>query len=143
MLHSQIQNLILTNKPQQGSPQQHLVLITGDGNENENRTSFPQIVSTALDYGWTIELWSWKASLSAKFTEIQRKDSSKMKINSLDTYRTKITFKQKQQEQQQEQQQQKQQHPTSSSRFWLLPCLGLLCIAFFISYFLNVKKNNE
>ncbi len=139
MLHAQIQKLILENKPQVGSPQQHLILITGDGNANDNRTSFPHIVSTALDYGWTIELWSWKASLSSKFTDIQRKDSSKMKINSLDTYRTKITFTQKQQQQQQQQQQQ----PTISSRFWPLLGLGLLCIAIFISYFLNVKKNNE
>jgi hypothetical protein len=61
-----------------------------------------------------------------------------MKINSLDTYRTKITFTQKQQQQQQQQQQ-----PTISSRFWPLLGLGLLCIAIFISYFLNVKKNNE
>jgi len=133
MLHAQTQKLILKNKPQVGSPQQHLILITGDGNANDNRTSFPEIVSTALDYGWTIELWSWKASLSGKFADIQRKDSSKMKINLLDTYRTEITFKQKQQHQQ----------LTISSRFWLLLGLGLLCIAIFISYFLNVKKNNE
>ncbi len=99
MLHSQIQNLILKNKTNQGNGQQNLILISGDGNANDNRTSFPDIVTIALDYGWTVDIWSWKLSFSYKFLDLQRKYPYKIKINYLDTYRSKITFTQKQKRQ--------------------------------------------
>ncbi|CAF1388249.1 unnamed protein product [Adineta steineri] len=108
MLHSKIQNLILKNKSRSKNGKQHLILVTGDGNANGNRTSFPDIVSLALKYQWTVDLWSWKDSLSGKFDDIQEEHSSNMKINHLDTYRTKITFKQKQKQKQEQQDQEKQ-----------------------------------
>jgi len=101
MLHSQIQNLILTNKIDQKNIQQNLLLISGDGNANDNRTSFPDIVIIALNYGWTIDIWSWKASLSNKFLNIQTKYPSKIQINYLDQFRSNITFIQKQKKYQQ------------------------------------------
>ncbi|CAF1332198.1 unnamed protein product [Adineta steineri] len=110
MLHSKIQNLILKNKSCSKNGKQHLILVTGDGNANGNRTSFPDIVSLALKYQWTVDLWSWKDSLSLKFVDIQEKHSSNMKINHLDTYRTKITFKQKQKHHQQNQEQEQEQN---------------------------------
>jgi hypothetical protein len=121
MLHSQIQNLILKNKTDKGNVQQHLILISGDGNANDNRTSFPDIVSIALDYGWTVDIWSWKASLSYKFLDIQRKNPSKIQINYLDPYRSSITFTQKQKQKQ---------------KYSILPFLPfLICLIIFIYYF--------
>jgi len=101
MLHSQIQNLILKYPCHGEGAQQILVLITGDGNANDNRTSFPEILTLALDHGWGVELWSWKASLSMKFSDIQKKYPSTMQIKHLDEHRSKITFKQKAQQNQQ------------------------------------------
>ena len=39
-----------------------LVLVTGDGNSNYNRASFPEVVGKALEKGWKVEVWSWKAA---------------------------------------------------------------------------------
>ncbi|CAF4027515.1 unnamed protein product [Rotaria sordida] len=128
MLHSQIQNLILKNLSHRGNIQQILILISGDGNANNNRTSFPDIVTIALEHGWTVELWSWKASLSTKFSAIQRKYPSKMKIKHLDPYRSKITFKQ--------QSQQKQQQPVNHIQYGIFSALiFLICISLFVYYF--------
>ena len=96
MLHSQIQNIILRNKVIEGNAKQHLILITGDGNANGNRTTFPDIVSLAIQYGWTVDIWSWTISLSAKFRDIQQNSPNKIRINYLDVYRPQITFRQKQ-----------------------------------------------
>lgn len=93
MLHSQIQNLILKNIRNQRNDQQNLVLITGDGNSNDNRTSFPDVVTIALDNNWTVDIWSWKATLSRKFLDLQRRYPSKLRINYLDPFRSQITFK--------------------------------------------------
>jgi len=64
MLHSQIENFILKNKTNQGNAQQNLILINSDGNANDNRTSFPDIVTIPLDYRWTVDICSWKLSFS-------------------------------------------------------------------------------
>jgi hypothetical protein len=57
----------------QGSNTAHtLVLLTGDGNDNSGRTTFPDTVRMALEYGWRVELWSWKHSLSRAFKELAR-----------------------------------------------------------------------
>jgi hypothetical protein len=98
MLHSQIQNLILTNRHRLQSVQQKLILLSGDGNDNNGRTSFPGVVSIALEHGWLVEIWAWKASLSTKYLDLQRKYPLQMKIKHLDIFRNKITFKQKQQQ---------------------------------------------
>ncbi|CAF4623866.1 unnamed protein product, partial [Rotaria socialis] len=129
MLHSQIQNLILRNNSHQGNVQQRLVLITGDGNANDNRTNFPDIVNIALNYGWTVELWSWEISMNKKFSDIQRRNPSKMSINYLDQYRSKITFKQKQQQQ--------QQKINNQLNSWISPAsIFVLCLGIFLCFFL-------
>jgi hypothetical protein len=132
MLHSQIQYLILTNKVVEGNAQQHLVLITGDGNANDDRTSFPKIVSVALEHQWTVELWSWKASLSSKFLTIQKKYPHKFQINHLDPHRSKITFKQK------AKQQKKVTNDTESSitpAFLITICLAILIFYLYSKFY--------
>ncbi len=34
-----------------------IVLLTGDGNNKNSRTSFPEVLLDALRRGWQIELW--------------------------------------------------------------------------------------
>jgi hypothetical protein len=41
-----------------------LVLVTGDGNPNYDRVSFPQVAEAALQHGWSVEVWAWKASMA-------------------------------------------------------------------------------
>jgi hypothetical protein len=130
MLHSQIQNIILRNKVDKGKEEQHLVLITGDGNPNDNRTSFPEMVTIAIDYGWTVEIWSWKASFSRKFSEIQQKYPQKFQINYLDADRSTITFREKQKP--------KQQQEINNIKFPINPILLLiivLVLSSFIAYY--------
>lgn len=57
MLHSQMLHRVLTFKNNQNT-QQVLVLVTGDGNLNENRTTFPGVVEEALKNNWKVEVWS-------------------------------------------------------------------------------------
>jgi hypothetical protein len=59
---------------------QTLILVTGDGNKNssggnfnENNTSFPKCINTALDYGWNVELISRKIAISAIYIEYSKK----------------------------------------------------------------------
>ncbi len=133
MLHSNIQNLILKYKSDEEYMKHSLILITGDGNQNNNRTNFPDIVTIALDYGWTVELWSWKSSLSKKFVDLQRKYPSKMKINYLDTYRSNITFIQKQ-----KQKQKQKQNINSNNLILIFLGLFLICLITFIYYFILI-----
>ncbi len=85
MLHSQIQNLILKNKTNQGNAQQNLILISGDGNANDNRTSFPDIVTITLDYGYLLMEIIIQLQIFRSSTKISLQ-------NYLDIYRSKITF---------------------------------------------------
>ena len=128
MLHSQIQSLILHNLSQLGKTQV-LILISGDGNANNNRTSFPDVVTTALEHGWIVEIWSWKASLSTKFLNIQQKYPAQMKIEHLDIYRSKITFKQNALKRQ----------TNRNIQCWSISILGLLsCLLILVYYFKTI-----
>lgn len=91
MLHSQVLRLILDH-PSDPNRRQVLVLLSGDGNSNSGRTSFPYAVTTALQRNWQVELWSWEQSLSRNFRDIERKYPAQMKINYLDPHRKRITF---------------------------------------------------
>ena len=119
MLHSQMLALVLENQSKQKYVQQHLILVTGDGNANEGRTSFPDVVSTALRNGWTVDLWAWRASISRKFKEIQENNPSRMKINYLDQYRSEITFREKSQP--------LKQDLAHTNRVYLLILLFIVC----------------
>jgi hypothetical protein len=113
-----------------GKEKQHLILITGDGNENDNRTSFPGMVTIAIDYGWTVEIWGWKECFSGKFSQIQQKYPDKFTINYLDTYRSKITFREKQKP---AQQQKTNNGQSPILRFFL--AIIILVLAYLIFYF--------
>ncbi|CAF1215138.1 unnamed protein product [Adineta ricciae] len=91
VLHSQMFKLILSH-PSKRTRRQVLVLLSGDGNSNYGRTSFPEAVRTALQHNWNVELWSWKNSFSKKFSQIQNDYPSQMTINYFDSNRNKFTF---------------------------------------------------
>jgi hypothetical protein len=48
-----------------------LVLVTGDGNSNDDRVSFPMVAESALQQGWSVEVWAWRSSMSKKWYEFQ------------------------------------------------------------------------
>ncbi|EDQ86019.1 uncharacterized protein MONBRDRAFT_11303, partial [Monosiga brevicollis MX1] len=45
-----------------------LVLVSGDGNDNRagQGSSFAQVVDRLLEAGWSVDLWAWRASCSAR-----------------------------------------------------------------------------
>lgn len=71
-----------------------LVLATGDGmkGKSECDTSFPRCAVTALERGWTVELYSWKHSLSSEWIKLSKKYPDRLTINYLDKYVNYITF---------------------------------------------------
>ncbi|KAK3739184.1 hypothetical protein QZH41_017335, partial [Actinostola sp. cb2023] len=71
-----------------------LVLASGDGmkGKSENSTSFPGCATMALDKGWSVEVYSWKHSLSAEWLKLAKKYPDHLTINYLDKYVNHITF---------------------------------------------------
>ncbi|KAK3703762.1 hypothetical protein QZH41_008442 [Actinostola sp. cb2023] len=63
-----------------------LVLASGDGmkGKSENSTSFPGCATMALDKGWSVEVYSWKHSLSAEWLKLAKKYPDHLTINYLD-----------------------------------------------------------
>lgn len=87
ILHLKIANALLDH-----AGQNTLVLVTGDGRISKYNTSFPQQVTRALQRGWGVEVWSWKAQLSAEFTRLQAKAGNFLSIHDLDRWYKQVTF---------------------------------------------------
>ena len=49
-----------------------LILVTGDGNDNHGRTTFPEVVNAALQGGWVVEMYNWRHSCSRKLLDFAR-----------------------------------------------------------------------
>jgi hypothetical protein len=79
-----------------------MVILTGDGNSNSERNSFPDVIQQALLNGWPVELWTWKDSASGVYQNFQsnygRKQAKKegssgfFTLRLLDQYRDKISY---------------------------------------------------
>lgn len=65
-------------------PPRVLALVTGDGNQNHDRASFPDHLQTALLHGWHVELYSWKRSVHSCYSKFAEEYSKKFKIIHLD-----------------------------------------------------------
>jgi ankyrin repeat protein len=65
-------------------PGRVLVLITGDGNRNDGRVRFPEIVEIALRHGWCVELYSWASSTHSVYKEFDREYVGFFKLHFLD-----------------------------------------------------------
>eukprot|EP00047_Mylnosiga_fluctuans_P003452 m.229165 g.229165 ORF g.229165 m.229165 type:complete len:591 (-) comp11866_c0_seq1:339-2111(-) len=84
-MHAQIL-LAIADRDRYPAPQT-LILVTGDGNDNSGHgnTSFPKCAQLALSSSWQVEVWSWKQSLSAVYSEMARRNPQ-MGVRLLDTH---------------------------------------------------------
>jgi hypothetical protein len=57
--------------------------VTGDGNSNEGRTTFPECVEQALRNNWSVELFSWRRSTSQVY-EVMAQEYEQFAISYLD-----------------------------------------------------------
>lgn len=82
----QLQMMRLLRKPVEKGV---VILATGDGNRSTNHSGFIETLVTLQDYGFAIELMSWRHSLS---DELRTWASSNGRIIELDSYYNDITF---------------------------------------------------
>ncbi|GMH83706.1 hypothetical protein TrVE_jg3389 [Triparma verrucosa] len=74
-----------------GTPQR-IILMTGDGNPNGGRgVSFLSAVTAALNLGWIVEIWSWKASCNRLYKNLVG-TTSRFSLHYLDDFRDYITL---------------------------------------------------
>jgi hypothetical protein len=85
ILHSKIINTLQTAEFPERSK---LILATGDGNCHREAFSFPKIVEMALDKGWTVELYSWRISLSKQFFKINNPGFKLYILNELEPFKS-------------------------------------------------------
>lgn len=76
-----------------------LVLLTGDGNNNQGNASLFATVEHALGAGWNVELWCWRLSASKNYRRLadQYSSSGRFRLSFLDNYRDEIMFKKQKQ----------------------------------------------
>ena len=61
-----------------------MALVTGDGNRNDERTTFPECIEAALKNDWHIELYSWRQSTSGIYMEMARTYAGHLCVRYLD-----------------------------------------------------------
>ena len=66
------------------APPRVLALLTGDGNANEGRTTFPDCVERALQNSWHVELISWRSSTNRIYEKFEREYGDYFHIRYLD-----------------------------------------------------------
>ena len=90
-----------------GRLSQTLVLLTGDGNGNHGRTTFPGIVAEAMKHNaqreangneplWSVEIISWERALSDSMKALRDAYPDYISIRLLDLYRSYVTFRDQQ-----------------------------------------------
>lgn len=89
VLHARIAGVLLDYS---SPPEQVLVLATGDGNLSEFGTSFLQQVSRAVRLGWKVKIYSWRAQLSRKFSQVRAAHPEQIEVVYLDDFYRSITF---------------------------------------------------
>ena len=87
-LYNQIQNVLASAK----ESNRCLVLVTGDGNAHKGHFSFPQLMTSALQHGWTVEIVCWKSCINPVYETLRNDFPKKMRIRYLDNFRDEITF---------------------------------------------------
>ena len=65
-------------------PARVIALVTGDGNANEGRTSFPQCIDEALKNDWYVELHSWRRSTNQVYARYAEQYPEQFAIRYLD-----------------------------------------------------------
>ena len=91
-----------------GRLSQTLILMTGDGNDNHERVSFPSVVVQAMkvnaDRGesgrdplWKVEIVCWERALSGRLRDLRDQYPEFISIRFLDMYRDYVTFRDRRQ----------------------------------------------
>lgn len=88
LLHAQILDSLTT-----ATTPGVLVLLTGDGNMNSGRSSFPRCVTVALKLGWRVELYAWRSSMSICYPAFAALSKGNMVVRYLDEWRSDITIR--------------------------------------------------
>jgi len=71
-----------------------MLLLSGDGNDNNGNTTFPDIIMQVLDTNiWTVELWCWKRNISSNWIKLANRYKDTFSIHYLDDYRHAVTYK--------------------------------------------------
>jgi hypothetical protein len=79
-LHAQILTCIASRLPAT------LVLVTGDGNNNNDLSSFPKCCMAALKAGWRVEVVSWRITLHSVYHALQVQSRKQLQVRLLDDY---------------------------------------------------------
>ena len=93
----------LTKDFGKGRLSQTLILLTGNGNGNGGRTTFPDIVVEAMKHNalreangseplWNVEIVSWQRSLSSRMKDLRDQYPGYVSIRWLDQYRDYLTW---------------------------------------------------
>jgi hypothetical protein len=69
-----------------------IVIGTGDGAQTNQGCSFTDQVVRAAKHGWQVEIWSWKAQLSARLRDTRIRFPGKVTILKLDDWYPSLTF---------------------------------------------------
>eukprot|EP00004_Rigifila_ramosa_P027179 TRINITY_DN8738_c0_g1_i6.p1 TRINITY_DN8738_c0_g1~~TRINITY_DN8738_c0_g1_i6.p1 ORF type:complete len:111 (-),score=22.52 TRINITY_DN8738_c0_g1_i6:2-334(-) len=72
-------------------PRPVLALITGDGALSQFNTSFVDQAKRALDRGWVVEVYSWRAALSSAWKRLRKEYPGRVLIVDLDNHVKSIT----------------------------------------------------
>src|SRR3989338_4286101 len=102
MLHGEITQTILDH------PKGTIILLTGDGNPNDDRTIIPKhqkevdnnnFVKScvrSISHGFKVEVWAFKGTISQNFVKLQKEfaDSGQFKLLYLDDFSQYFSFRQ-------------------------------------------------
>ena len=70
-----------------------MVLLSGDGNKNYGKATFPVCLELALANGWQVEVWAWEFTCSCVYRELARKWPAQVSLRWLDPHRATVTTK--------------------------------------------------
>jgi hypothetical protein len=70
-----------------------LALVTGDGHQNGQGASFPNLVLAAIEKQWRVEIWAWRKGLSQTYLQLAKKHPSHLSLQLLDHHRDRVLFK--------------------------------------------------
>ncbi len=56
-------------------PGEKIVIVTGDGNHNHGKDTFPKVIQSALNDGWEVEVWAWYHGCNLWYKSLEDKSS--------------------------------------------------------------------
>jgi hypothetical protein len=89
---AQVLHIILENK--ENPVGKTIVLLTGDGCKKVEGASFPDVVNLALEAGFGVEVWTWKASCSRAYRDLENSShggSGRFSLRFIDSHRDEVT----------------------------------------------------